>query len=118
MLAHPGRLPISARGPLPGAPRAVVVRVALRESVSALGHPLFRTLWIAAFFSNLGGWVEDVGEAWLMVTLGGSPLMVALVVVTGILPCLVLTLPAGALADQVDRRRFLLVTQSFMAAVA
>jgi MFS family permease len=105
---------------VPPSPDAPSARAALRlpSSLAALRHPLFRTLWIAAFFSNLGGWIEDVGEAWLMVTLGGSPLMVALVVVTGILPCVVLTLPAGALADQVDRRRFLLVTQTWMAAVA
>src|SRR6266446_5896482 len=43
-----------------------------------LQEPLFRALWIAALISNVGSWMEDVGESWLMMSLSHSPLLVAL----------------------------------------
>ena len=50
-----------------------------RESAwRPLRHPLFRSLWIAAVFSNVGTWVQDVGEAWLMTSLTESPLLISL----------------------------------------
>ncbi|MGO8994007.1 MAG: MFS transporter [Polyangiaceae bacterium] len=79
---------------------------------------MFRALFLATLVSNVGGWMEDVGETWLMTSLGGSPLMVALVQSSASLPVIMLALPAGALADIVDRRRLLLVTQIWMIAVA
>jgi MFS family permease len=83
---------------------------------SPLASPLFRGLWIAALVSNIGTWVQDVGAAWLMTSLAPSPLMVALVQAATTLPIFLLALPAGALADVVDRRRLLLVTQGWMLA--
>jgi MFS family permease len=58
--------------------------------------------------------MQDVGESWLMVSLTTSPMLVALVETAGSLPIVLLALPAGALADVVDRRRLLLITQSWM----
>jgi len=87
------------------------------ETVSPWGpltEPLFRALWIATVASNIGTWMEDVGESWLMVSLTTSPMLVALVETAGSLPIVLLALPAGALADVVDRRRLLLITQSWM----
>ena len=81
---------------------------------SPLNEPIFRALWIATVVSNIGTWMEDVGESWLMVSLTTSPMLVALVETAGSLPVVLLALPAGALADVVDRRRLLLVTQSWM----
>src|SRR5690606_30038403 len=71
-------------------------------------------LWIAAVASNLGTWMQDVGAAWLMTSLSASPVMVALVRTAMALPMFLFALPAGALADIVDRRRLLLFTQSLM----
>jgi MFS family permease len=88
-----------------------------REDVSSwspLAQPIFRALWIATVVSNIGTWMQDVGESWLMVSLTTSPILVALVETAGSLPILLLALPAGALADVVDRRRLLLITQSWM----
>lgn len=79
---------------------------------------IFRALFLATLVSNVGGWMEDVGETWLMTSLGGTPLMIALVQGSSSLPVVLLALPAGALADIVDRRRLLVVTQAWMAAVA
>src|SRR5262245_26447812 len=81
---------------------------------SPLAEPIFRALWIATMASNIGTWMQDVGESWLMVSLTTSPMLVALVETAGSLPIVLLALPAGALADVVDRRRLLLVTQSWM----
>jgi MFS family permease len=81
---------------------------------SPLAQPIFRALWIATVASNIGTWMEDVGESWLMVSLTTSPILVALVETAGSLPIVLLALPAGALADVVDRRRLLLITQSWM----
>ncbi len=81
---------------------------------SPLAEPIFRALWIATVASNIGTWMQDVGESWLMVSLTTSPILVALVETAGSLPIVLLALPAGALADVVDRRRLLLITQSWM----
>lgn len=77
---------------------------------SPLGEPLFRTLWIAAVVSNVGIWMQEIAAAWLMTSLTSAPLMVALVQTATSLPIVLLALPAGALADIVDRRRLLLFT--------
>jgi len=83
-----------------------------------LREPLFRALWIAAVASNVGTWMEDVGEAWLMTSLSTSTLMVALVETAGSLPIVLLAVPSGTFADLVDRRRLLLITQAWMLIVA
>ena len=85
---------------------------------SPLRHPVFRWLWIATVASNLGTWLQGVGAAWLMTTLTRSTVMVALVQAATSLPMFLLALPAGALADVLDRRRLLLVSQTWMLAAA
>ncbi len=83
-----------------------------------LSHPVFRALWISSLVSNIGTWMQNVGAAWAMTSLSPSPLMVALVQSATSLPVFVVGLPAGAVADIVDRRRLLLVTQTWMLAAA
>ncbi|MBA3915850.1 MAG: MFS transporter [Acidobacteriales bacterium] len=83
-----------------------------------LREPLFRSLWVAAVISYTGTWMQNVGAGWLMTQLTTSPLMVSLVQAAGTIPVFLVILPAGALADLVDRRRFLLVTQAWMVAAA
>lgn len=76
-----------------------------------LSLPVFRALWIATIISNIGTWMHDVGAGWLMTSLSPSPLLVALVQAATTLPMFLLALPAGALADIVDRRKMLLSAQ-------
>jgi MFS family permease len=83
-----------------------------------LREPLFRSLWIAAVISYTGTWMQNVGAGWLMTQLSTSPLMVSLVQAAAAVPVFLVVLPAGALADMVDRRRLLLFTQSWMVAAA
>lgn len=81
-------------------------------------QPVFRALWIAAFVSNLGTLMQGVAAAWLMTSLTTSPLPVALLQTAGSLPLFLVGLPAGALADVVDRRWLVLITQIWMLVVA
>src|SRR5262245_11912768 len=83
-----------------------------------LRHALFRALWIAAVASNVGTWMQEVGQAWLMTSLEPSPLLVALLQTVESVPMFLLALPAGALADVIDRRRLLLAMQGWMAVAA
>lgn len=83
-----------------------------------LGEPVFRSLWIAAVVSYTGTWMQNVGAGWLMTQLSDSPLMVSLVQAAATIPVFLAVLPAGALADMVDRRRVLLFTQSWMIVAA
>lgn len=88
------------------------------SAFTPLSQPLFRALWIATIASNVGTWIQDVGAAWLMTTLAPSAVMVALVRAANSLPLFLLALPAGALADVIDRRRLLLFSQAWMLAAA
>lgn len=80
----------------------------------ALKNKMFRALWFATFISNMGSWMHQVADGWLMATLSPDPFLVSLIQVLTTLPLFVLALPAGTLADLVDRRRYLLFTQSWM----
>ncbi len=80
--------------------------------------PVFRALWLATLVSNIGTFMQSVGAAWLMTSLSTSPAMVALVQAASIFPMFLLSLPAGALADIIDRRRLLLATQAWMMVAA
>jgi MFS family permease len=73
---------------------------------------MFRAVWLATVVSNIGTWVSNVGTAWLMTSLAPSPVMVTLVQAATALPVFLFALPAGALADIVDRRRLLIVIQA------
>ena len=88
------------------------------SALDPLREPLFRSLWFAAVISYTGTWMQNVGAGWLMTQLTVSPLMVALVQAATTLPVFLVILPAGALADMVDRRRFLLITQAWMVVAA
>ena len=85
---------------------------------SPLRQPLFRALWIAAVVSNIGTWMQSVGGAWLMTSLTPSTTLVGLVQSATSLPVFLVGLPAGALADIVDRRRLMLFTQAWMLVAA
>src|SRR5260370_1920325 len=91
---------------------------AAESAWTPLSHPVFRALWIASLVSNTGAWMQNVCAAWAMTSLSPSPLMVALVQSATSLPVFVVGLPAGAVADIVDRRRLLLVTQCWMLVAA
>ena len=99
-------------------PVSVQLTPAHHSALSPLREPLFRSLWIAAVISYTGSWMQTVATGWLMTSLTSSPMWVSLVQVAVSLPVFLIALPAGALADIVDRSKFLLFTQSSMVAAA
>lgn len=87
-------------------------------SESPLKNTLYRFLWITMFASDIGAAMQTVGSGWLITSLATSPFVVALLQVMTSLSIFLLALPAGALADIVDRRKLFLATQYFSLAVA
>ena len=85
---------------------------------SPFRNPVFRRMWFATVTSNFGGLIQSVGAAWMMTSLVGSPQMVALVQASNALPFMLLALLAGAVADNLDRRRVMLAAQCFMLTVS
>lgn len=75
----------------------------------------FRAMWIAVLVSNIGTWMQTVGAQWLLVHLPHAPLLVSLVQVADMLPDVALAFVGGVLADTLDRRVLLIVTQAFLA---
>lgn len=78
----------------------------------------FRALWTATLASNLGGLIQAVGAGWMMTSIATSSDMVALVQASTTLPIMLFSLPAGALADGLDRRKIMLTAQVFMLIVS
>jgi MFS family permease len=78
---------------------------------------VFRVLWLAVLGSQVGTWMQTVGAQWLLVDQPNAATLVSLVQTAGMLPVLLLALPAGVLADTLDRRRLLIWTQLFQLAV-
>ncbi len=76
--------------------------------------PLFRDRWIASTISSIGTWMQDTAGTWLMTSLTGSPLLIALMQTAASLPVLLLGLLAGATADIFDRRKLLIFWQAWM----
>src|ERR1700741_3973329 len=89
-----------------------------RGAFAPLSYPIFRAILVVTFTSNVGTWMQDVGASWLMTSLAPSPLMVSLIQTAVNLPYFLLGLIAGALADMADRKRLLIVAQTWMLASA
>src|SRR5712672_4766466 len=74
----------------------------------AFRHRAFTVVWIATVIANVGTWMYNAASGWLMTSLNPDPLTVSMVQVASSLPMFLFALPAGALADTVDKRRFLI----------
>ena len=79
---------------------------------------VFRMLWSTGLIANVCIWMSDVSAAWMMTKLTNNPLWVALVQTASMLPVFLLGLPSGALADSLDRKKYLLFTQIWVAVSA
>src|SRR5271156_736037 len=81
-------------------------------------HRAFTVIWIATVVSNIGGWMYSVASGWLMTSLDPNAFIVSMVQVANSLPMFLFAIPAGALADIVNQRRFLIVGESAITVVS
>src|SRR5271167_1498685 len=85
---------------------------------AALRNPTFRRLWIAAVISGTSVAAHDSAATWMMNVFAGSPLLLSLMSTVASLPFFLFTLPAGALADKVDRQKLVCTVNVCLAATA
>ncbi len=88
------------------------------SALSPFRHSAFAVIWTASVISNVGTWMYAAASGWLMTSLNPDPLIVSLVQVATSLPMFLIAIPAGALADIVDRRRFLIGGEAANTAIA
>jgi MFS family permease len=88
------------------------------QMARALRNPNFRLFWSGNFLSNIGTWMQNVAQGWLVLLLTNSAFWLGVVGFAGSIPFLIFTLFGGVIADRVDKRRLLLVTQTAMMLLA
>lgn len=102
-------------------PRNLENPAELTERIGAFSpfrYPIFRAIWIANLFSNLGATIQAVGAAWLMTELTDSHQLIGLVQASATVPIMLFGVIAGAIADNFDRRRVMLAAQVGMLATS
>jgi len=82
--------------------------------LGALRHRDFRLFWVGQLVSQIGTWMQSVGQAWLVLELTRSPFQLGLVTALQFTPILLLSAVGGAVSDRMGKRRILLVTQTAM----
>jgi MFS family permease len=85
---------------------------------AALRNPVYRTLWLAGILSGTCVGAHDCAATWVMSKLSPSPIFLSLMSTVASLPFFLFTLPAGALADIVDRRKLLCLMNLWLAMAA
>ena len=86
--------------------------------VRALRNRNFRLFWTGNFLSNIGTWMQNVAQGWLVLDLTNSAFWLGVVGFAGAIPFLIFMLFGGVIADRVNKRRLLLVTQTVMMILA
>lgn len=120
MSAHPG----AVEGPIPQPPAAAAPLPVELPSYSRfktlrpLRHRDFALFWSGALVSNIGTWLQNVALAWLVLVITDSPFWVSMVTFAQFIPTLLFGLFGGLMADRMDRRKVLLVTQPIAMALA
>jgi MFS family permease len=97
---------------------ALPVKLFLRRALAAFGYRDFRILWLGAFTSTVGTWMQKVAQSWLIFELTKSSFYLGLDDFLGQLPILLFTLIGGVIADRHDRRRLLIGSQYIQMATA
>jgi MFS family permease len=99
----------SARGRRPTGPTSELR--GLRRTFSALHYRDFRILWIGAFVSTTGTWMQTVAQAWLVLSMTDSALLLGLDGFLATLPMILFSLLGGVAADRFERRKILILSQ-------
>jgi MFS family permease len=85
---------------------------------TALRNPAFRRLWIATVISGTCVAAHNSAATWMMNVATGSPFLISLMATVASLPFFLFTLPAGVLADKVNRKKFVCWINLWLAAIA
>lgn len=88
------------------------------SSFSALRHRNFRLFWLGQCISLIGSWMQNIGQAWLVLELTNSALKLSYVSMMQFLPMMIFSLYAGTLVDRFPKRKILLLTQSSLGIIA
>jgi MFS family permease len=107
-----------AEAALGATPLATEPRGSLHRTLAAFTYRDFRVLWFGACTSSLGTWMQSLAANWLVLALTGSATYLGLDAFLQQLPIMLFTLLGGVLADRLDRRRTLLVSQYVQTATA
>ena len=86
----------------------------LPSGLAALAHRDFRVFISGQVLSQIGTWMQRVGQAWLVLELTNSPFKLGIISALQFAPVLFITVPAGAVVDRVSKRRLLIATQSVL----
>jgi MFS family permease len=97
---------------------ASATRIKTASFAAPFRHTAFTVIWTATVVSNVGGWMYSAASGWLMTSLDPDPLIVALVQATSSLPICLFAIPAGALADIFDKRKYLITVESLYTVLA
>ncbi len=114
-MSDPPATETNVHGPLPAGKSATrAARRPLSQTFHALSNPNFRLFWCGQVISGVGTWMQRVGQAWLVLSLTGSPFSLGVVAACQTAPVLLLALFGGVLADRMPKHRLLVLTQSIM----
>jgi MFS family permease len=109
---HQNQLPRSGWHRMSTGPSSAAIATGRPTSPwSPFRYATFSVLWTATVIANIGGWMYSAASGWLMTTLNPEPFIVSMVQVATTLPMFLFALPAGALADIVDKRKFLIAVE-------
>jgi MFS family permease len=86
----------------------------MNRNLNALKHKAYLLIWTGSLLSNIGNWMENVGQGWVVASQTHSAFLVELLSFAQFLPVIFLAMPAGILADRYDRRKILIIAQVFM----
>jgi MFS family permease len=88
--------------------------IELPRLARALRHRDFRLFWTGNFLSNIGTWMQNIAQGWLVLKLTNSAFWLGMVGFAASIPILLFALIGGVIADHVNKRKLLMVTQSAM----
>src|SRR5437899_1291866 len=88
------------------------------HGLRALNHRDFRRFYAAQLLALVGGWMQTVAQAWLVLQLTDSPFKLGLISTLQFSPILMFSLVAGAVADRLPKRGLLVTTQTTLACQA
>ena len=110
--------PLTKAGPNAGLAGDETTVIHLPRIARALRHRDFRLFWAGNFTSNIGTWMQNVAQGWLVLKLSNSAFWLGMVGFASSVPILFFALIGGVIADHVNKRKLLMVTQSVMAVSA